>query len=141
MSIVPAMWLMVVTGRTSAQVDEALESEVLKAGGLLAPDELFAQHGAQHPLGAGFSGAQDVLPQLWDEQTALSHIKGVSPALLRDVYLAGTPSEVIDRAAEWRDCGVRYMVLANMSALQRNLRSGLAATSSFSKIVRGIKKL
>jgi len=141
MSIVPAIWLSVVTGRTTAEVDQALESEVIKAWALNAPDELFAQHGTQHPLGAGFSGAQDLLPYDWDEQTALSHIKAISPAVQRDVGLVGTPDEVIDRAAEWRDCGVRYIVVANMSVMQRSLRAGLAGNSSFSKIVRGLKKL
>lgn len=122
-------------------MDEALESEVIKAWALTAPDEFFAQHGAQHPLGVGFSGGQDLLPQDWDEQTALSHIKGVPSQLMRDLFLAGTPEEVIDRAAEWRDCGVRYIVVLNLSTLQRSLRAGLAANASFSKIVRGLKKL
>lgn len=135
------MYLMVVTGRTSAEVDQAVESEVIKAGALNASDEFFAQHGAQHPLGAGFTGAQDLLPQDWDEQTALSYIKGIPPELVRDMYLAGTPDEVIDRAAQWRDCGVRYLVLANVTMMQRSLRNGLAATVPFYKIVRGLKKL
>jgi phthiodiolone/phenolphthiodiolone dimycocerosates ketoreductase len=141
MSIVPAIWLSVVTGRTTADVDQALESEVIKAWALNVPDELFVQHGSQHPLGAGFSGGQDILPHDWDEPTALSYIKGVSPALQRDVGLVGTPDEVVDRAAEWRECGVRYIVVANISTMQRSLRVGLAANAPFTKIVRGLKKL
>jgi len=122
-------------------VDEALESEVIKAWALTAPDEFFAQHGAQHPLGVGFSGGQDLLPQDWDEETALSHIKGVPSQVMRDLFLAGTPEDVIDRAAEWRDCGVRYLVLPHVSFLQRSLRNGLAAMPPFFKIIRGLKKL
>jgi phthiodiolone/phenolphthiodiolone dimycocerosates ketoreductase len=141
MSIVPAMWLPLVTGRTAAEVDEALESEIIKAWALNAPDEFFAQHGAQHPLGVGFAGAQDLLPQDWDEQTALSHIKSITPELLRDTFLVGTSDEVIDQAAQWRDCGVRYIVLPHVSLLQRSLRNGVAATAPFFKIVRGLKKL
>lgn len=57
------------------------------------------------------------------------------------MLLVGTPEEVIDRAAEWRDHGVRYLVLANITMMQRSLRNGLAATGSFFKIVRGLKKL
>jgi phthiodiolone/phenolphthiodiolone dimycocerosates ketoreductase len=57
------------------------------------------------------------------------------------VILAGTPDEVIDRAAEWRDCGVRYLVMPHVSVLQRSLRNGLAAMVPFIKIVRGLKKL
>jgi len=141
MSVVPAMWMGVVTGRSAAEVDEALDSEMIRAWALNATDEFFAQHGAQHPLGVGFAGGQDILPQDWDEQTALSHIKGISPELLRGTALVGTPREVIDQVAQWRDCGVRYLVLANFSGLQRSLRSGLAATVPFYRIVRGLKKL
>ena len=141
MSIVPALWLPLITGQTRAQVDEALESEVIKAWALTAPDEFFAQHGAQHPLGVGFTGGQDLLPQDWDEQTALSHIKGIASEVMRDLFLAGTPDQVIDRAAEWRDCGVRYLVLVHVSFLQRSVRNAVAAMAPFYKVVRGLKKL
>jgi phthiodiolone/phenolphthiodiolone dimycocerosates ketoreductase len=141
MSIVPAICLPVLTGRTRGEVDEALESEVVKAGALNASDEFFAQHGAQHPLGVGFAGAQDILPQDWDEQTALSHIKGIPSSLLRDMALVGTAGEVIEQAAEWRDCGVRHVVLLHCSVMQRSLRNGLAAMGPFFKIMRGLKRL
>ena len=49
MKIVPAMWMMAVIGRSSSEVDKALESEVIKAGALNASDEFFAKYGAQHP--------------------------------------------------------------------------------------------
>lgn len=141
LSIVPALWIGVVTGRSAAEVDEALDSEMIKAWALNANDEFFAHHGAQHPLGVGFAGGQDLLPHGWDEQTALSHIKGITPEMVRGTALVGTPGEIIDQVAVWRDCGVRYIVLANLSALQRSLRSGLTAAVPFHRIVRGIKKL
>jgi phthiodiolone/phenolphthiodiolone dimycocerosates ketoreductase len=141
MSIIPAMQLFVVTGRTRADVDEALDSEVLRVFGLNASDDVFTRHGAQHPLGAGFAGAQDLLPHDIDEQTALSHAAGVPSAVLREFLLNGTPDEVIEQAAQWRDGGVRYFVLINASIMQRNLRKGLASQLPFNKIVRGLKKL
>ena len=141
MSIIPAMQLFVVTGRTRDDVDEALDGEVLRAFGLNASDEVFARHGAQHPLGAGFAGAQDLLPHGIDEQTALSHAAAVPSSLLREILLNGTPDEVIEQAAQWRDCGVRYIVLANASVMQRSLRKGLTSVVPFNKIVRGLKKL
>ena len=106
-----------------------------------ASDEVFARHGAQHPLGAGFSGAQDLLPHDMDEQTALSHVADIPSSLVREFLLNGTPDEVIEQAAQWRDCGVRYMVLANASFMQRSLRKGLMSVQPFNKIVRGLKKL
>jgi phthiodiolone/phenolphthiodiolone dimycocerosates ketoreductase len=141
MAITPAMWFMVVTGKNRQDVDEALESELIRLIGLAAPDEFFARHGAQHPLGAGFAGAQDLVPHDFDEQTALSYVDQIPPALMREYLLNGTPDEVIEQAAEWRDCGVRYIVLMNFTGLQRSLRKGLASTQPFNKIIRGLKRL
>ena len=53
----------------------------------------------------------------------------------------GTPAEVIDQAAEWRDHGLRYVVVCNVSAMQPNLRRGLAASVPFARILRGLRKL
>src|SRR6201996_2495502 len=62
-AIVPALWVSVVTGRSRDEVDETLDSELVKAFALGVPDEVYRRHGGQHPLGEGFSGAQDLLPQ------------------------------------------------------------------------------
>jgi phthiodiolone/phenolphthiodiolone dimycocerosates ketoreductase len=141
MSIIPAVFLPVITGRSRDDVDEALDSEIVKFWGMSASDDDYRRHGAQHPLGAGFSGAQDLLPFNMDEQTALSHVAQIPQALLRETTLTGTPEEVLEQAAQWRDCGVRYMVLTNGGPLQRSLRKGLLSVQPFSKIIRGLKKL
>jgi phthiodiolone/phenolphthiodiolone dimycocerosates ketoreductase len=140
MSILSALQMFVVTGRSRDDVDEALDSEIIRAMGLASSDEVFARHGAQHPLGAGFSGAQDLVPHAIDEQTALSHLAKIPPSVLREFLLNGTVDEVLEHAAEWRDAGVRYLVVANVSILQRNLRKGLMSQQPFNKIVRGLKK-
>lgn len=141
MSITPAMWLIVVTGRHRSDVDEAFDSELVRFNGLNVPDDVYARHHAQHPLGAGFSGTQDLIPHGIDEHTALRYIDQVPGELMRDVTLHGTPDEVLAQAAEWRDCGVRHMVLVNLSFLQRSLRKGLASARPFNAIVRGIRRL
>ena len=140
-SIIPAVWLMVVTGRSRDDVDEALDSEVIKSWALSASDEVFARHGMHHPLGAGFTGAQDLLPHAMDEETALAHVAQVPPTLLREIFLNGTPDEVVEQAAQWRDCGVRYTVLINLSPLQRSLPKGLASMQPFYKIARALRRL
>ena len=141
MKIVPAMWMMTLAGRTPDAVDEALECEVIRAFGLNASDEFFAKYGAQHPLGVGHTGAQDLLPHALGEQEALSYIKKIPTEVVRNGLLVGTPGEIADRVAEWRDCGVRYLVLANIGVMQRHLRSGLASTVAFAQAVRRLKKL
>lgn len=140
-AITPALCVSVITGRTDGEVEAALDAEVMRAACLTAPDEMFAKHGLQHPLGVGFSGAQDLLPQEWDEQTALSYIKGVTPELMRDLGLVGTPAEVLDKAAAWRDAGVRHMVLINGCTLQRSAAKAMAATIPFTRVMRGLKRL
>jgi phthiodiolone/phenolphthiodiolone dimycocerosates ketoreductase len=62
-------------------------------------------------------------------------------SLLKDAFLTGTPDDVIDQAAHWRDHGLRYMVVCNISTLQPSLRKGLAASIPLAAILRGLKKL
>jgi phthiodiolone/phenolphthiodiolone dimycocerosates ketoreductase len=140
-AIVPALWVSVVPGRSRGEVDETLESELVKAFALGVPDDVYRRHGSQHPLGEGFSGAQDLLPQGWDEQTALAHLKDIPTSLLREYYLHGTPDEILDQAAEWRDCGVRYFVLANLATVARSLKTALTSPLAFSQLLRKLRKL
>ena len=141
MSILPAVEFLVATGSSRGAVDEALNSPILKALSLNASDDVFARHGAQHPLGQGFSGSQDLVPHAFDEQTALSYAAQVPPPVVQEVFLSGTPDEVIEQAAQWRAQGARYIVVADASSLQRSLRKGLAAMIPFARILRGLKKL
>lgn len=140
-AVLPALWVSVVTGRSRDEVDETLESELVKAFALGVPDEVYRRHGGQHPLGKGFTGAQDLLPQDWDEQTALSHLKDIPPSVLREFYLNGTPDEIVDQVAQWRDCGVRYLVLANLATVGRSLKTALTSPLVFTQVVRKLRKL
>jgi phthiodiolone/phenolphthiodiolone dimycocerosates ketoreductase len=95
----------------------------------------------QHPLGDDFSGGQDLVPQTLDQETVLSYIKDVPLSMLKEALLTGTPDDVIDQAADWRDHGLRYLVVCNVSILQPNPRRSLASNAPFFQILRGLKKL
>lgn len=140
-SVTPAALLAVVTGRSQDDVDEALESVGAKMYGLTASGEVWARHGVEHPMGADFTGAQDIQPQTIDEQKALEYTAKVPRSVLDEMYLTGTPDQVIEQVAEWRDHGLRYIIVANSSGLQRSLRKGMASSMPFAKIMRGLKKL
>lgn len=140
-AITPALSIPVVTGRSSEDVEETLTSPAAKTLALGLPGETWADHGIEHPFGLDFTGAQDLIPQTLDEQTVLSCTQNVPTSLLKDAFLAGTPDEVIDQAAEWRDHGVRYLVVNNVSVLQPKLLRGLATSAPFFKILRGLKRL
>jgi len=141
MSITPAAVLYVITGRTRDDVAEALDSDIAKSYALNASAEFWARHGVAHPLGEDFSGAQDLIPQTIDEQTVLSYTAQVPMSLMQEAFLTGTPDDVIDQAVQWRDHGLRYIVVANMSTLQPSLRNGLAASIPLATILRGLNKL
>jgi phthiodiolone/phenolphthiodiolone dimycocerosates ketoreductase len=141
MSITPAAVLPVVTGRNRDDVDEALDSVFVKMTALGAPAEAWARHGVEHPMGADFTGVQDWLPQTMDKETILSQASKVPAALLKEMILNGTPDEVIDQLAEWRDHGLRYLVVANASLANPRLRKAVAASLPHAKILRRLKKL
>jgi hypothetical protein len=54
-SIIPATWLFVVTGGSRDEVDEALGPVAMKAFALNAPANVWARHGASHPMGDDFT--------------------------------------------------------------------------------------
>ncbi|WP_369797504.1 LLM class flavin-dependent oxidoreductase [Nocardia sp. CNY236] len=139
--ILPAASLFVFTGVTRDSVDEAITALPAKAFALCAPAEMWKQHGAEHPLGPDFSGIQDLMPQILDEATVQSYAQKVPPTLLREVCLVGTPSEVVEQVAAWRDRGLRYAVLTNMSHLQPDMTKGMLATVPFARILRGLRRL
>jgi class 3 adenylate cyclase len=141
MSITPAVMLFVITGRTGEDVAEALDSDIAKSFALNISAEVWARHGVQHPLGENFSGAQDLIPQTLDEHTVLSYTAQVPQSLMKEAFLTGTPDDVIDQAAHWRDHGLRCIVVANVSTLQPSLRKGLTASIPLATILRGLKKL
>jgi len=59
-AVTPAGAAFVVTGFGRDEVDEALQSDAVKSAALLAPAEIWARHGAQHPLGTDATGGHDV---------------------------------------------------------------------------------
>jgi phthiodiolone/phenolphthiodiolone dimycocerosates ketoreductase len=122
-------------------VDEALSSNIMKVFALNVAADVWARHGASHPLGDDFTGAQDIIPQTLDEETAISSTAHVPLSLMKECLLSGPPDDVIDQAAEWRDHGLQYPVVCNVSALQPSLRRGLAATAPFMRVLRKLRQL
>lgn len=137
-AIVPAAMLFVITGSSRHEIDEAVESVGARAFGLCASAEVWARHGVKHPLGDSFSGIQDLLPHLLDRDTVLSYSEKVSPAMVREYCIVGTPDEIRDQIAVWRDHGLRYPVLVNFSSLHPDFSPVLTSNVP---IVRALRKL
>lgn len=141
MSITPAFWMPVIAGPSRDAVDEALESTVVKAWALNGPAEFYSHHGITHPMGADFAGMQDHTAFTMDAQTVLAKSAEVPLSVVKGMVLNGTPNDVLEQAAVWRDHGVRYIVTVNFGPMQPGVRQALASVLPFTKVVRGLKKL
>jgi len=141
MAIIPAGLFPMLCGRTRADVEELVESVPVKALALLAPADVWARHGVEHPLGPTFAGLQDILPQTLDEATVLSYAEKTPAALVREYYLTGTPTEILERMAEWRDHGVRYAIALNGGPFRKDLTAGMLSNLPFVRILRRLRKL
>ncbi|GGN81764.1 phthiodiolone/phenolphthiodiolone dimycocerosates ketoreductase [Nocardia rhizosphaerihabitans] len=140
-AVLPAAYFWMLVGRSPAEVDELMGAVVPRAMSLAAPAGMWKRHGVEHPLGPTFSGLQDLLPQTIDEETALAYAKLVPPSLLREVFVVGTPDEILEQMAERRDHGVRYAVAMNLSPMHPSLRTGLGASVPFLRVLRGLRRL
>jgi len=141
LSIIPASYVFVVTGRSRDEVDDTLGSALIRAFALNLPASEWVRHGGRHPFGDDFLGMQDIIPQTLDEATVLAATKDIPDSLIKESFLTGTPEEVLDQAAALRDSGLRYAVLCNMSFAQPNMKRGMAASIPFARILRQLRKL
>jgi len=141
MTITPALIRFIVTGRSRDEIDEVVDSDIARVFTLNCPAKDWARHGAEHPLGADFTGNQDLILQTIDEATALSYAAKAPRSLVRELFAVGTPDEVIGQIADFRDNGLRYLVVGNAGAIQPSLRKSASATAPYVKVVRGLRKL
>jgi phthiodiolone/phenolphthiodiolone dimycocerosates ketoreductase len=74
-----------------------------------------------HPIGNGY---QDIIPQVFDEDSVLSYTSDVPLSLLKDACLQGTPDEIVDQIADWRDHGLSYPVLLNLEHAAAEFSAG-----------------
>ena len=71
----------------------------------------------------------------------MSYTAEVPASLMKEIFFNGTPDEVIDQVVEWRDHGLRYLLVINGSLVKPSLRKGLAGSLSHVKVLRGLAKL
>ena len=60
---------------------------------------------------------------------------------MAELFTVGTPDEVVDQIAEFRDQGLRYLVVGNAGAIQPSLGKSAATTGPYIKVVRALKRL
>ncbi len=116
--ITPALHRFAVIGRTEQETEAMLDSKAIRAFGLAAPAELWHKVGREHPLGAGFRGYVDIVPERYDRQTIEAAIAAVPRELLREgPLLWGTPEQVARKIRKFGDAGLQHVVIAPVSGL------------------------
>jgi phthiodiolone/phenolphthiodiolone dimycocerosates ketoreductase len=134
------MWLAVVAP-TEAVVEELLDTPAMRFLGLWAPAHVWARHGAVHPMGEGFSGVHDFLPEsITDLDEARKLAAQVPPGVLRELMLCGTPQQCAEQLAEYAAAGCTHATLVPM-APWGSLTLGTRAMPSFVQLLRRLRRV
>ncbi len=138
--IVPGWSTFTVLGKTESEARALLDSPVVRFVALLAPDHVWRQHGLTHPLGDGFGGLVDFVPQNYDRRQILDAMARVPVDLVAETMIWGTPEAVLERLAGFVDAGLRHVVMNPASAMasKRDALFSLRAMASVQRQLRGI---
>jgi phthiodiolone/phenolphthiodiolone dimycocerosates ketoreductase len=114
-AIVPSMQIPTFLAPSDDEAREILKSRIGKFLALLAPAETFKAHGVEHPLGAGFKGYADILPEEMEKDALLSAIDGVPDDFAEATLIWGSPSTVAATLRKYGDAGLRHVAIAPAS--------------------------
>jgi phthiodiolone/phenolphthiodiolone dimycocerosates ketoreductase len=116
-AIVPGLYLYAVVHEDRDVAVKALEGVLLRAQALAGNAALFEQIGLEHPLGPGFAGLRDYIPE-WESAARLRDAANDLPGEAAQHFVAcGTPAEIVELLAPYVEVGVRRIVLDNLLPL------------------------
>jgi len=116
-SITPALQSFVVIGRTEAEARRLFDSKAIRFASLLMSDAVWKRQGLTHPLGEGFRGMVDIVPQRMSREQVEEAIAGIPGDQLAGETIWGTPSMVADKLQALGEAGLRHVVLVPLSAM------------------------
>ncbi|MFF2549666.1 LLM class flavin-dependent oxidoreductase [Nocardia sp. NPDC058058] len=119
-AIVPAAMVQILPVRARSDIKRLLRAPGVRYLGLFASAELWARHGAKHPLGQDFRGLIDLLPHRLSRAEVQAAIAEVPDEVLHEWLIIGTPAEILSRVRELADAGLRHAIIFPSSALVSN---------------------
>jgi len=136
----PALQIMVALGdRRDAVLERIARVPTAAALGLLLPGPLWTKHGLRHPLGDGFEGFPDFVPEeVTDAQLAEAQ-RLVTPALLGDGVFAGSVDEIEAEVRALVGAGLRHVVLMNVGPIATG--GGPREFLQLAQLIRRLKRI
>ena len=138
-SIVPAMQLLAVVGRTEREARRYLDSRIMRFLALLAPASLWEENGVAHPLGTGFRGLIDFIPSDYPVAQLEAALTAVPVDIVAENVLWGTPEVIREELENYVDAGLRHIVLGPASAAVSR-RSAVYSVRAVFGILRRVRK-
>lgn len=123
-----SLFTYIVVDQDHAECHRILENPIIKNYAMIAPNELFAKYGVEHPLGPQYNGLRDYIPTHFGREEALDTIRRIPWGVTQEFIMHGTPDELIAQLEGYAAHGLRSIVLANVSFLgeMAKLRSSFA---------------
>ena len=116
-AITPAMQPTTILAPTDEDAREILNMRIARYVGLSLPDDVYKHYGLSHPLGEGYRGYVDVLPEELSREELEAAMDKVDPEFLAQAVLWGSPSRLASELQKYGHAGLRVVSLVPASAL------------------------
>ena len=115
--ITPSLYALSILDEESEECYKILKNPLIKNFALPKADEDFKPYGANHPFGENFVGMRDFVPTRFDRDTVLNALNKVPLKMLEDIFIIGTPDEIISQIEEYAKLGLKHIILCNVTYL------------------------
>lgn len=115
--IVGSLSLPIVLAPSDDEAKAILNMRLASLLGLSYPHEVFEQHGLTHPLGEGFKGFADILPEEIPEDELNEALDQVTPEFLMKTTIWGSPDTIGAYIQSLGPSGLQHTVVSPISAM------------------------
>jgi phthiodiolone/phenolphthiodiolone dimycocerosates ketoreductase len=115
--ITPALYCLTISDEETEVCREILNHPLIKTFAFPKTDEDFKPYGVNHPFGENFAGFRDFIPSRCGRELVLNAIDKVPLKMLENIFLFGTPDEIIDQIEDYVKVGLKHIILCNVTYL------------------------
>ncbi|HEY5579009.1 MAG TPA: LLM class flavin-dependent oxidoreductase [Acidimicrobiia bacterium] len=115
--ITAGLSLYVIAGKTEGEARRLLHHRSVRYLALLVPDYVWKKYGVTHPLGDGFRGMVDFVPEQYSTADLEEMMSSVPLDLMEEPAAFGTPRQLLEKLHSFREAGLQHVVLVPVSGL------------------------